>query len=246
MSPAPTSIILAPYYVLWGFTTFAFALVIFGAIWLVAGNLAQRALSWLWWSDGVAMWLSFAAAYHVFFFVIGPYGEVLEDRTAIWLLCGFVPLYLVLRLAPSPLRNGTVLLALTLACWAWSIGAGYKFLEEMSEDAALLREAPGRLFSETAAETAAQNAPGPRPLRKALFLSELKEPDRARVAQLLATLGAGGSLDLARMSGALLIFVPELVEHFRRDLSRLRTYQILQIVLLAAVLLAWGFGREPR
>lgn len=228
---------LAPYYVLWGFSALALAVVLFGGLWLVARDAAGAALARLWLSDGVAMWLAFAAAYHTLFFVVGPYGAVMEERAGIWLLWAFVAAYLALRLIPSPLRNATAMLALAVVAWAWSIGAGYQYLEGMDQDAAMLREAPERIFTAT--------SPEPRPLRKALFLHELREGQRRRTAELLAALEGDTPVEQAKLSSALLLLVPELIEHFNRDLSRLRTYQVLQLLLLAALLLGWGFGHRP-
>jgi hypothetical protein len=228
---------LAPYYVLWSFCAGALALVTVGALWLVAREATGAVLRRLWISDGIALWLGFAAGYHGVFFVLGPYGEALGDKGGIWLICAFGVSYPALRLLPNPLRNPTALLAFALVAWAWSIGAGYHFVEEMARSAALLRDRPQQVLEIPAADL--------RPLRKALFLNELDEGQRHRTADLLAALAPGAPPDQARVSSAKQTLIPELLEHFRRDLSRLRTYQALQVLLLAAVLLAWGFGRMP-
>ncbi len=226
---------LAPYYVLWAFCAGALGLVTLGVLWLVARNAIAALVGRLWVSDVIALWLAFAGIYHAVFFVLGPFGEVLESHRGIWLIWAIAGVYLALRVAPGPLRHRTVLFAFALAGWAWSIGAGYLFLDELQRSAVELRERPRAVL--------AVSSPDVRPLRKALFLNELSAGQRARTAELLAAMAAPGGADPARLSGAGQTLVPELLEHFRRDLSRLRTYQALQLLLLGAVLLGWGFGK---
>jgi len=51
---------------------------------------------------------------------------------------------------------------------------------------------------------------------------------------------AKGELSLARAE-----LLPHLRKHVVYDLRKLRTYQGVQVLLLIAVLLGWGFGRRP-
>ena len=228
---------LPPYYVLWGFCSAAVLLLTLGGLWLVAHETARRILSGLMVSDGIALWLGFGAVFHLVSTALPPGGQVMEARGGAWVAAAWAAALLSFRLIPGLRKRETLLLAAGVAGWAWSIGAGYQFIGEMAEDADLLREAPDRIF--------ASPHPDLRPLRNALLLAELDDEQRKRTARLLVMLADPGSADQAQLSAARQLLVPELREYFRRDLSRLHTYQVLQLVLLGAVLLAWGFGRPP-
>ena len=228
---------LAPYYVPWALSTCALLLMGLGLCWLVFHGVSARLMGVLWLSDGVAGWLAFAAVYHSLFSLTGPSRGLLAGGPALGVLWGTVAAYLALRLLPTRLRSQTLLLGLSLAAWGWTIGAGYQFLGQMEERAALLKERPGEVLG--------GDSPRLAPLRHALTLTRLEQAQQQRTAELIADLEAGRPLGAGRLAGARYVLIPELLGHYRRDLLKLRTYQVLQIVLLAALLLAWGFGRRP-
>lgn len=149
-----------------------------------------------------------------------------------------------------------------LVLWAWTIGAGYQYVEATSQRAELLRINPSAALSSSkpATSTPATSKPATSTpsteaalsteenpldaLRGALALERLATESKAQVASLILDLTSGVEINAARKAAVRQVLIPEILEHYRRDLSRLRTYQVLQILMLCAVLLAWGFGRK--
>ena len=231
---------LAPYHVPWALSACALALLGLGLAWMVFHGGTLRVMAVLKLSDGVALWLAFAGAYHAVRLIPDDHGAAGHDAPAVGVVWGVLAVYALLRLPrllPTRLRGEAVLLAITLAAWGWTIGAGYQSMASMEEHAQALRSSP--------LEVLAGNPPRMAPLRQALALSRRDGLQRQRTEELSATLAAGRGLSPAAKAAARHVLLPELAAHYQRDLTLLRSYQILQIVLLAALLLAWGFGRRP-
>ena len=226
--------ILAPYSVVWAFVLATSLFLILGMAWLGFNEGIARVFRHLWLSDGVALWLLFTAVYHSIFFLRGPYREILGDPTGVWILWGALAAYLIVRLAPTPLRNPTAGLALAILTWGWVLGAGYSFVELMEGDARLLRENPNLALSPTPGAYA--------PLARARFFVQMNPEDRSLVEKVLAHLERGENLDTGLASLARLELVPQLLAYYELELRRLGYYQIFQAVLLAGVLVVWGFG----
>lgn len=229
--------ILSPYYVPWAFFTYALLLIAFGVTWLVFHATAARLMERLWLSDAVIPWPLFAAFYHAWRRVEGDSAGALADNLTLVLLWGSGALYFLLRLTPTPLRRRTVLLGLALLAWAWAIGAGFQYLELLESAENTLRERPDQVLSGTPPLLA--------PLRQALTLARLPEQQRELTTRLIADLAARRSLGPGQLTGARHVLIPNLLKYFERDLSRLRTYLVLQIIMLAALLLVWGYGGPP-
>ena len=83
------------------------------------------------------------------------------------------------------------------------------------------------------------------PLHRALLLSHLEGYQADVARELLAQRQSGESLDRAMAGVARLELFPGLLRLYERDLTRLRTYQWVQIALLGTLLLLWGFGQLP-
>ena len=227
---------LAPHHVPWALSACALLLLALSLCWMILHDATMRIMSRLKLSDGIALWLLFSAAYHSFARYTAPPLAITEDPAALWILWGGCAVYLTARLAPGAMRKEAVFMAVALAVWAWSIGAGYQFLAETEVRADTLEFRPGSVFAE--------NTPRLEPLQGALKLSRLKEEPMREVAGLLRGIESGKRISAARKAAVRQVLFPEILAHYRRELRRLNTYQALQIVLLAAVLLAWGFGRK--
>ena len=203
---------------------------------MVIPGATLRVMAVLKLSDGIAFWLIIAGAYHTKARLSAPPLADLGDVPALWFLWAWIALYAALRLVTNSFRREMVLLALALAGWAGCIGAGFPYLEQMEARAETLRERPASVL--------AADAPDLSPLTGVLALSRLGEEARQRVAELVGDLNSNVGITAARRSAVRHMLFPELLELYRRESRRLRTYQVLQIVLISAVLLAWGFGRR--
>lgn len=228
--------ILAPYYVVWAFTVATLLGMTIGLVWLVFHQPAARLVAAFWPADGVALWVGYAALYHTLFFFFGRSRGMLADPPGLLIVWGLLSAYLLLRLPPWPFARRTAALALALVSWGFCIGAGYQFIDVLERDGAALNSRPGQILA-SAADLI--------PLRRAAALIRLPPEPRAEVARLLARLESGRPLAPQTVALARSVLFPQLLEHFRRDLAKLRTYQIFQILLLGGVLLVWGFGTRP-
>ena len=244
--PGKTVIVsLAPYHVPWAISACALLLLALSLCWLLAHDMTVRVMARLSTADGIAFWLTFTAAYQTFRTLRLHELAIGDGHLSVWLLWAGMAAYLALRLIPTPLRREPVVLAVALVLWAWSIGAGYQYVETMAQRANLLRINPGVVLS-TGANSAGKVSIQElvlESLRGALALERLGEESKAQVASLVLDLDSGKEINMARSSALRQVLIPEVLEHYRRDLNRLHTYQVLQILLLCAVLLAWGFGR---
>jgi hypothetical protein len=128
-------------------------------------------------------------------------------------------------------------LALMLVCWAWVIGAGFDFVSAMEQDAARLERDVGALL--------AAQGPALRPLERGLALTRLPAEFRELTRRVVALRRAGAPLDAVNAALMRLEGIPALRREYARDLAKLRTYQWVQVGLLAVVMLLWGFGRLP-
>ena len=227
---------LAPYHVPWALSGCTLLLLALSLCWLVIYESTVRTMARLKLSDGIALWLSFTGAYHTIARLRANPAGIVDSPAILWTLWVAVAVYAAARLLPGPWRREAMLLALALAVWAWTIGAGYQYLERMQHQADTLELRPDTVLADRGASAD--------PLRGALALSRLGEARKRQVEILLRDLGAVTGISTARKAAVGQVLFPEILEHFRRDLSRLRTYQVLQILLLCAVLLAWGFGRK--
>lgn len=231
---------LAPYHVPWALSACALALLALGLAWMVFHEATLRVMAVLKLSDGVALWLAFAGTYHAMRLIPDDLGAAAQDATAVGVIWGVLAVYALLRLPrllPARLRGEAVLLAFALAAWGWTIGAGYQSMALMEHHALAMRSSPLELL--------AGRPPRLAPLRQALALSRLDDLQRQRTEELIATLAEGRGLSPAAKAAARYVLFPGLIALYQRDLALFHSYQILQIVLLAALLLAWGFGRRP-
>jgi hypothetical protein len=131
--------------------------------------------------------------------------------------------------------------------WAALIAAGQRYVQETEADAALLAERPQAVLS--------ADAPDLRPLWRALLLTRLEAPQRDATLRVLAALQGAVQPEArqpeaqpphpALLGAYRIAHVPRVLEHYRYDLAKLRTYLWLQAGLLLVVLLVWGFGHLP-
>lgn len=226
---------LAPNFVLWALICFTLLLIAGAIAWLVLHDPLVRLLRHLWLADLAAAWLAYAAGYHLAF--LPAWRLVLGRPLAVWTLCGALALYLALRRLPTPLRRPEALFALAVLTWAGVIAAGFRYVEQTAADAALLAERPAAVVTTA--------APDLRPLRRALLLTRIDAPTRQATADVLSMLEGAAPADPALLAAYRLSRVPRLLDFYRRDLVKLRTYQWLQTALLAVLLLLWGYGRVP-
>lgn len=248
---------LAPYHVPWVISACALLLLALSLCWLVLHDLTLSIMARLSLADGIAFWLTLTALYHTFRTLRAHELAISNEAAALWLLWAGMAAYLALRLIPSPLRRETVMMGGGLVLWAWTIGAGYQYVEATTQRAELLQLNPSAALSTSKPATSkpatstlsTDAAPSTEEnpldaLRGALALERLAAKSKAQVASLILDLTGDVEINVARKAAVRQVLIPEILEHYRRDLSRLRTYQMLQILMLCAVLLAWGFGRK--
>lgn len=228
---------LAPYFAPWAFALGAMLLVSLGLIWLVSRQTIRVMLGGMLLSDTIAYWVAYAAAYQSIVVVAGGHGVLLGAAWGGWVLWAVIGAYGLLRLLPATRRRPTLLLGLMVLVWAWVIGAGFQYIEDMERDAAALREPGAPLLSEPPAS--------PTPLHRALLLTRLEAYQADATRELLQQRQSGETVDRAMAGVARLELFPELLRLYEQDLTKLRTYQWVQIFLLATLLLLWGFGRLP-
>jgi len=232
---------LAPYFVLWVFAALAFAILVAGVTALVWPEAVAAVARRVDWGDLAAAWLAGAQVHYIVETVAGLDPRVWGDAEAWWAMGAGLAVWIVLRLAPHRYRRPSLLLGLALALWAFTIGAGQVFIGEMEADAAWLREAPAEVL---APYSRSPGSPLPTALARSERFDRLDESTRGLRDAVIATLARGEPLDQGVRAAALEQLVPPLIEHYRRDLIRLRTYQWIQIALLAVLLLAWGWGER--
>ena len=248
---------LSPQFVLWDLTFFTLLLINGSILWLVTHRVLLAVLRRVWLGDLIWVWLAYAAGYHLWFYAIGPgpRGAALGGLWAVWGLCGYLACTLALRLllaalAVLPDKLPGLLFSLAVIAWALVIGAGDRHVDALSGDLTLLRNEPERIW--------APDSPSTGVLERALTLSRLEESSRRITAQLLSALKKS-ALEKAPLENTTLentgLPPPELLATFRlqtrrnllldyeRNILKLRTYQWVQWILLAALLLVWGFGR---
>lgn len=228
---------LAPYFAPWAFALGAMLLVSLGLAWLVSRQLIGALLGGMVLSDAVAYWIGYAAAYQSIAVVAAGHGVLLGAAWGGWVLWLVVGAYALLRLLPVTRRRPTLLLGLMVLVWAWVIGAGFQYIEDMERDAAAMQRPGAHLLTgQPSALT---------PLHRALLLTRLEGFQAEATRELLAQRQSGESVDRALAGAARLELFPGLLRLYEQDLTRLRTYQWVQIALLATLLLLWGFGRLP-
>lgn len=239
------SLSLAPNFVPWAAIGATLLLIAGGVAWLVLHDPMLRVLRRLWLADLVAAWLLYAAGYHLVF--LERLRPVLGRPLALWLLCAGLGAYVLLRRLPTPLRRPEVALWVAVLLWAALIAAGQRYVQETEADAALLAERPQAVLS--------ADAPDLRPLWRALLLTRLEAPQRDATLRVLAALQGAVQPEArqpeaqpphpALLGAYRIAHVPRVLEHYRYDLAKLRTYLWLQAGLLLVVLLVWGFGHLP-
>jgi hypothetical protein len=226
---------LTPAFVLWAILFFTIVLINGVIAWLVVHRAVLRAVRRLCAADLVWAWLAYGALYHLR--ALDAFRAVVGEPVALWTLCGVVALYPVLRRPALRLGRSGLLFGVLVLAWAGVIAAGFRFVDATAADGALLRERPLEVL-----HPAAQ---APAPLARALLLMRLDERTRTQTVGLVAALTGPAPPDPAVLSAWRLATLPVLLEHYRGELSRLRTYQWVQVAVLAGLLLAWGFGRVP-
>jgi len=232
----PGSLSLTPNYVLWAAICFTLLLITAAMAWLAWPEPLRRVLRRLSLGDVVAVWLGYAALYHLS--VLDALRVVGGEPWALWLLWGALGLYVLLR--RLPLRRPELHFALAVLAWAGVIAAGQQYVQETAADAAALATQPQAVL-----QPAAPGAPALRPLQRVLLLTRVDAATRDATLAMLATLERGVQPDAAARATFRLERVPMLLDHYQRDLARLRTYEWLQMGLLAVVLLLRAFGHLP-
>ncbi len=229
---------LAPYYVPWAFLTAISALLGIAMLWLVYPDPVRRILRRLWLGDGIALWLAFAASYHTLYMQFGQSGQNIGDSLALLTVWGTLAVYAILRILPRRLQSEPLLLAVGFAAWGWTIGTGIQFIDRMEEDALLLKERSQEVLNSA--------APNLEPLFRAFVLSGLEAQKGEFIQDLAADLKKKIAIDPSRISLMRVVLIPRFLEVHRLEMTKLRTYQYLQMAMLAILLLAWGSGRLSR
>lgn len=226
---------LSPAFVPWAVPTFVVALLVLALVWLVAPRPVRAVWTRLWMADAVALWLAYAAGYHLLFYL--PHGRLalLGGPWALGALCVLLAAYAVVRLLPTPLRRPDVGFVLVVLTWALVLGAGFRHLEHTAADLARLREHPAALLE----------APQPTALHRALLFPRLPPGLAQRTREVLADLDAG-TLSPVRRTTFVLRIAPDLVAQYEHELARRRNAHWTQVGLLAVLLLLWGFGPHVR
>jgi hypothetical protein len=228
---------LAPYFAPWAFALGAMLLVSVGLAWLVGRRAIRAMMGGMLLSDVIAYWIAYAAAYQSIAVVAAGHGILLGAAWGGWVLWCVLGGYALLRLLPATRRRPTLLLGLMVLVWAWVIGAGFQYIDDMERDAAAMQQPgahllTGQPFSLT-------------PLHRALLLTRLEGYQAEATRELLQQRQSGENVDRATAGVARLELFPGLLRLYEQDLTRLRTYQWVQIALLGTLLLLWGFGRLP-
>lgn len=227
---------LAPNFVIWAFLLGAILTISGGMLWLGWHDRVAWLLRRAHIGDTVAAWLLYGAIYHTWWLAVGR-GGLLDGPWAALALWGVLVLYTVLRATSLARTRPNLLLALVLICWAWAIGAGFDYVSAMERDAARLERDVGALLS--------AEGPALRPLERGLVLTRLQADDRQLTRRVVTLRRAGAALDVVDVTLMRLEGIPALRREYARDLAKLRTYQWVQVGLLAVVMLLWGFGRLP-
>ena len=129
---------LAPYHVPWALSACALALLALGLAWMVFHGGTLRVMAVLRLSDGVALWLAFAGAYHAVRLIPDDYGAAGQDAPAVVVVWGVLAVYALLRLTrllPTRLRGEATLLA-TQTC----LGAARMMIESPDSPSVLARK----------------------------------------------------------------------------------------------------------
>ncbi len=78
------------------------------------------------------------------------------------------------------------------------------------------------------------------------YHQSLTEAKKEFLTELEGELRQGRDLPPGRASLARVVLFPELAALYRLEIRRLWGYEALQVLLLVALLIAWGFGSVPR
>lgn len=228
---------LAPYFAPWAFALGAMLAVSLGLAWLVSRRAIRVILGGMLLSDMIAYWITYAAAYQSIMVVAAGHGVLLGPTWGAYVLWVVLGGYALLRLLPAMGRRPTLLLGLMVLVWGWVIGAGFQYIEEMERDATVLESGGASLLAGQPSSLA--------PLHRALLLTRLEPYQAEATRELLQQRQAGETVDRAVAGVARLELFPGLRRRYAQDLTKLRTYQWVQIALLGTLLLLWGFGRMP-
>ena len=227
---------LAPNFVIWAFLLGAMLTITGGMLWLGWHDRVAWLLRRAHIGDAVAAWLLYGAVYQTWWLATGR-GGLLGGPWAALALWVVLSVYVLLRATPVGRSRPNLPLALVLICWAWAIGAGFDYVSAMAHDAARLEQAADALLS--------AEGPALRPLERAQVLTRLRDDHRRLIRRVVALRQAGTPLDDVQAALMRLEGFPALRREYDRDLAKLRTYQWVQVGLLAVVMLLWGFGRLP-
>ena len=227
-----------PYFVPWAFGGAIVLLLAVGLIWLVFNEVVARVVRRGLPSDLIFLWLAFAALFQSLRNLRAAQPESTADASGLWILWGTLAVYLGLRVMPRLTRREPVLLAVGLAAWGWNIGAGIQYIGEMEVEAGTVSHRPEEILR--------PSGPTLAPLQRALQFSGLAEAKKKYLAELLGDLRRGGDLPPGRASLARVVLFPELAALYRLEIRRLWGYEALQVLLLVALMIAWGFGASPR
>jgi len=227
---------IAPHYGPWAFVSLTLFGLSIGMMWLVVPEMVRWLFRRLWPSDLAGWWVTFALMHHVVFFLLAGHRAVLDSPFALPLLAAWFWGYVIVRSAPGKWRNKTAGMVIGLAGWAWMLGAGFQFTERMEQDLALLPQSV----------QGANHWPDEshRLVAQALFISRLPSPERDRLEALRSRLisNAPAPLPLRQEDWQALQIIKLRLED---EQSRLESAVVLQAVLLAALILAWGLARKP-
>ena len=227
-----------PYFVPWAFGGAILLLLAVALIWLVF----HEAVAWVMRrglpSDVIFLWLAFAALFQSLGNSRAAQPESTADGSGLLMLWVTLAVYLGLRILPRLPHREPVLLAVGLAAWGWNIGAGMQFIGELETEARRMRDRPEEILR--------PGGPTLSPLQRALQFSGLTGAKKDFLTELVGELRQGRDLPPARASLARVVLFPELAALYQLEIRRLWGYEALQVLLLVALLIAWGFGSFPR
>lgn len=226
---------LSPAYLPWALKFFSMLAVAGFIGWIIWHRPMMRALRRLTLGDGIALWLAYAAAYHLAH--QRAYWSLLGEPLALWLLLAALGGYLLLRLFTWRAPRQGLLMTVMALTWALAIMAGFRFVERAEAAVEVMAARPGAVTR--------QAAPVLSPLRYGLIIGRLEAGLREPVTQALAMQSGALPRDQAFLVSFRLQVLPRLKSRVAREVRRYRTLLWVELALLLAVMALWGYGRPP-
>ena len=227
----------APYYILWAFITLVLLLISTGLLWMVFKEQVERIAQRAWFSDLIWYWLFFTASYHTLVVYLPGQEVALRLPPILWFLWGALAIAMIARLAlPFP-GTPTVLFGLLLVLWAGLIGAGDIYISDLEKDLERLRKDNLQVFDRALVSDGVW--------QRAWLVSRMSEEQKELLVRVSATVLNQQDQDPTLSGLVKSTLIPQLTVDIERDLKKLKTWQILEVLFLLALLLGWGFGKMP-